>query len=81
MRPDGSGYERFARGVQNSVGFDWRPDTKEPSLTDDGRDMLGDNLPSDERNRAVTAGEHPDPPRAARRNHAPEPQPSTSGNS
>ena len=45
IRPDGSGYEPFARGVRNSVGFDWHPETKELWFTDNGRDMLGDDLP------------------------------------
>ena len=58
MRPDGSGYEPFARGVRNSVGFDWHPETKELWFTDNGRDMLGDDLPNDELNRATKAGEH-----------------------
>ena len=58
IRPDGSGYEPFARGVRNSVGFDWHPETKELWFTDNGRDMLGDDLPNDELNRAAKAGEH-----------------------
>jgi len=52
IKPDGSGYEVFARGVRNSVGFDWDPHTKELWFTDNGRDMLGDELPSDELNHA-----------------------------
>ena len=52
IRPDGSGYEVFARGVRNSVGFDWDPRTRELWFTDNGRDMLGDELPSDELNHA-----------------------------
>ena len=52
IQPDGSGYEVFARGVRNSVGFDWDPRTKELWFTDNGRDMLGDDLPSDELNHA-----------------------------
>ncbi|TMH76948.1 MAG: sorbosone dehydrogenase family protein [Betaproteobacteria bacterium] len=52
IQPDGSGYEVFARGVRNSVGFDWDPRTKELWFTDNGRDMLGDELPSDELNHA-----------------------------
>jgi len=58
IRPDGSGYEVFARGVRNSVGFDWDPRTKELWFTDNGRDMLGDDLPSDELNHAPKAGMH-----------------------
>jgi len=30
------------------VGFDWDPRSKELWFTDNGRDMLGDELPSDE---------------------------------
>lgn len=58
MQPDGGGFEVFARGVRNSVGFDWRPGTRELWFTDNGRDLLGDNLPPDELNRAPTPGLH-----------------------
>jgi len=58
IKPDGSGYEVFASGVRNSVGFDWDPRTKELWFTDNGRDMLGDDLPSDELNHAPKAGLH-----------------------
>jgi glucose/arabinose dehydrogenase len=56
IRPDGSGYEVFARGIRNSVGFDWQPQTKDLWFTDNGRDHLGDDLPSDELNHAARAG-------------------------
>ena len=58
IQPDGSGYEVFARGVRNSVGFDWDPRSKELWFTDNGRDMLGDELPSDELNHAPKTGMH-----------------------
>ena len=58
MKPDGSQMETFARGVRNSVGFDWHPQTKELWFSDNGRDMLGDDLPSCELNRAPKAGLH-----------------------
>ncbi len=58
MDEDGSGFEIFARGVRNSVGFDWHPETGELWFTDNGRDMLGDNLPPDELNHAPQAGLH-----------------------
>lgn len=48
----------FARGVRNSVGFDWHPTTGELWFTDNGRDMLGDDVPPDELNRAPRAGLH-----------------------
>jgi glucose/arabinose dehydrogenase len=55
---DGKNREVFARGVRNSVGFDWHPVTHELWFTDNGRDMLGDDLPSDELNHATKAGLH-----------------------
>ncbi len=58
MNPDGTGLEVFARGVRNTVGFDWHPTTKELWFTDNGRDMLGDDIPPDELNRAPQAGMH-----------------------
>jgi glucose/arabinose dehydrogenase len=58
VRPDGSGYEVFARGIRNTVGFDWDPRTKELWFTDNGRDMMGDDLPSDELNHAPRPGMH-----------------------
>jgi len=56
MRPDGSHLEQYARGVRNSVGFDWDPDTHDLWFTDNGRDWLGNNAPPDELNRAPHAG-------------------------
>ena len=58
MNKDGSGFEIFASGVRNSVGFDWHPETRELWFTDNGRDMLGDDLPPDELNNAPRAGLH-----------------------
>ena len=43
MNPDGSGVETVAKGVRNTVGFDWRPRDKSLWFTDNGRDMLGDD--------------------------------------
>jgi glucose/arabinose dehydrogenase len=58
MNTDGTGLEVFARGIRNTVGFDWHPDTHELWFTDNGRDMLGDDIPPDELNNAPTAGMH-----------------------
>jgi glucose/arabinose dehydrogenase len=49
--PDGSGMEIVARGVRNTVGFDWHPVTKELWFTDNGRDWAGNEGPQDELNR------------------------------
>jgi glucose/arabinose dehydrogenase len=43
--------EIVARGVRNTVGFDWHPVTKELWFTDNGRDWAGDAGPEDELNR------------------------------
>jgi len=56
VRLDGTGGEVFARGVRNSVGFDWDPFARELWFTDNGRDWLGDNLPPDELNHAPRPG-------------------------
>ena len=55
---DGSGAEVFARGVRNSVGFDWHPITKDFYFTDNGRDWLSEDLPEDELNRVTKVGQH-----------------------
>jgi glucose/arabinose dehydrogenase len=58
MDPDGSNLEIVARGVRNTVGFDWHPETGVLWFTDNGRDMMGDNVPPDELNRAPELGLH-----------------------
>ena len=55
---DGSGMEVIARGVRNSVGFDWHPVTQELWFTDHGRDWMGDDTPEDELNRISGTGQH-----------------------
>ena len=58
MDPDGSNREIFAEGVRNTVGFTWHPETNVMWFTDNGRDMLGDNMPPCELNKAPEAGMH-----------------------
>jgi glucose/arabinose dehydrogenase len=58
MRADGSGREIYARGIRNTVGFDWQPGTGVLWFTDNGRDWLGDDSPPDELDRAPHAGLH-----------------------
>ena len=58
MNPDGSNLEIFAHGIRNTVGFTWHPDTQELWFTDNGRDMLGDDIPPCEFNKAPQAGMH-----------------------
>lgn len=58
MTPNGRDKEIFAKGVRNSVGFDWHPGSGVLWFTDNGRDWMGDNLPDDELNRAPQSGMH-----------------------
>jgi len=58
MTLDGKKREIFAEGIRNTVGFDWHPQTKELWFTDNGSDMLGDDLPGDELNTAPKKGLH-----------------------
>lgn len=58
MKPDGSSLEVFARGIRNTVGFDWNPETDVLWFTDNGRDWMGDDRPPDELNRAPRPGMH-----------------------
>lgn len=58
MDPDGSNREIVARGVRNTVGFTWHPETGDMWFTDNGRDMLGDDIPPCELNRISEVGQH-----------------------
>src|SRR3954467_13340220 len=58
MNLDGSGAEVIARGVRNTVGFDWHPETKQLYFTDNGRDWMSEDVPEDELNRVTKVGEH-----------------------
>ena len=58
MNADGSGTEDVALGIRNTVGFDWQPGTNKLWFTDNGRDWLGNDTPSDELNRIDRLREH-----------------------
>jgi len=57
MNADGSSLETFARGIRNTVGFDWDPRSGELWFTNNGRDLLGDDMPPDTLNHAARAGQ------------------------
>jgi glucose/arabinose dehydrogenase len=59
--PDGRGREVVARGIRNSVGFDWHPRTGALWFTDNGRDWLGDDAPPDEIGVVERPGQGPAP--------------------
>ncbi len=56
--PQGGRREVWARGVRNSVGLAWHPETGELWFTDNGRDLMGDDIPPCELNHAPRAGMH-----------------------
>ncbi|MGN6227299.1 MAG: PQQ-dependent sugar dehydrogenase [Dyella sp.] len=58
MNADGSGLEDVAYGIRNSVGFDWQPGTDRLWFTSNGRDLMGDDLPSDTLNEVTRTGQH-----------------------
>jgi glucose/arabinose dehydrogenase len=58
LNPDGSGVDIIARGIRNTVGFDWQPGTNALFFSDNGRDYLGDDSPPDELNQWSVKGEH-----------------------
>jgi len=58
MNPDGSAREDVALGIRNTVGFAWSPQTKHLWFTDNGRDLLGDDVPDDELNVVTAPKQH-----------------------
>lgn len=58
MKPDGSGRRIFAKGLRNTIGFDWHPQTKELYGFDHGIDWLGDNTQKEELNKLVDGGDY-----------------------
>ena len=56
MNLDGTGMEVVARGVRNTVGFDWDPKTKDLWYTNNGRDWLSEDLPNDTLNHVKNPG-------------------------
>lgn len=58
MRPDGTDLQLVAKGIRNSVGFDFSPADGSVWFTDNGRDNMGDELPSDKLNHLTHAGQN-----------------------
>lgn len=48
----------IASGIRNTVGFDFHPQTGELWFSDNGADMMGDDIPPDEINRISKSGTH-----------------------
>lgn len=47
---DGKNRKIFAKGLRNTIGFDWHPETKQMWGMDQGSDNRGDSLPPEELN-------------------------------
>jgi glucose/arabinose dehydrogenase len=58
VQPDKHLLQIYAQGVRNSVGMAFSPVTKQLWFTDNGRDWLGEDTPSDELNHATAKGEN-----------------------
>lgn len=58
LNPDGTGFEIVHQGIRNTVGFTWHPETGELWFTDNGRDMMGDDIPACELNHAPSDSMH-----------------------
>jgi glucose/arabinose dehydrogenase len=55
---DSGEYEVFARGIRNTVGFAFHPDTDVLWFTNNGRDWMGDTSPPDSLHQAPEPGLH-----------------------
>lgn len=58
MNLDGTGLETVARGIRTSVGMDFDPLTGDLWFTDNQRDWLSEDMPSDELNHVSKIGQH-----------------------
>ncbi|WP_222430918.1 PQQ-dependent sugar dehydrogenase [Mucilaginibacter pallidiroseus] len=58
MNADGTGRRIFARGLRNTIGFDWQPQTGEIWGCDNGTDWRGDEIPPEELNKIVDGGDY-----------------------
>lgn len=54
----GAKAEPFATGLRNTVGLEFHPETGQLWGVDNGRDMLGDDLPPEELNLIVSGGDY-----------------------
>ena len=50
MNPRSGATEFAAEGLRNTVGFAWHPTTQDLWVSDNGRDMMGDDVPAEEIN-------------------------------
>ncbi|MCU7495376.1 MAG: sorbosone dehydrogenase family protein [Ignavibacteria bacterium] len=58
IKPDGSARMTYARGLRNTIGFGWHPETKDMWGMDNGSDWRGNDAPPEELNRLVEGGNY-----------------------
>ena len=58
VRPDGTARTVYARGLRNTLGFDWDPTTGRLWGMDNGTDHLGDDVPPEELNAIESGGDY-----------------------
>ncbi len=58
INPDGTDLEIVQHGIRNTVGFTWHPVNGDLWFTDNGRDMMGDDMPACEVNHATEEQMH-----------------------
>jgi glucose/arabinose dehydrogenase len=58
MDPNTGDTTLYAEGIRNTVGMAWHPQSKELYFTDNGRDMLGEDVPQEEVNKVSKPGSH-----------------------
>jgi len=58
MDPSSGATTLYAQGIRNTVGFAWHPTDNSLWITDNGRDMMGDDIPPEELNVATGPGNH-----------------------
>jgi len=55
---DGTGRKIYARGLRNTIGIDWHPQTKDLWGADNGADYKGDDWPKEELNKIIEEGDY-----------------------
>lgn len=58
MDPNSGATTIYAAGIRNTVGLAWHPQTQQLWFSENGRDMLGDDIPPEEINRVTAPGQH-----------------------
>lgn len=58
MNPKNGASTIYAAGIRNTVGLAWHPQTQQLWFSENGRDMLGDDVPPEEINQITAPSQH-----------------------